>query len=174
MDAARRRLALIAAVAENGVIGNAGSLPWHISGDLKFFKARTMGKPVVMGRKTFQSIGRPLPGRPNIVVSRDPRFTASGVHLVRDIAAALALAERLAEESGAEEIMVIGGAEIYRQTLAQADRLYLTEVHRQVEGDAHFPAFDRRQWREVCRAARCGEAPGAPDYSFVILDRIAP
>lgn len=174
MASARRRVALIAAVAENGVIGEAGTLPWHISGDLKFFKARTMGKPLVMGRKTFQSIGRPLPGRPNIVISRDPRFSASGIHLVRDIAAALALADRLAGESGAEEIMVIGGAEIYSQTLARAERLYLTEVHRQVEGDAFFPRFDRSEWREVCREARCGEAPGVPDYSFVILDRIAP
>jgi dihydrofolate reductase len=168
------RLALIVAMAENGVIGRDGGLPWHISGDLKYFKARTIGKPVVMGRKTHESIGRPLPGRANIVVSRNPDFCVPGIHLAADLKAALTAAKEFAEESGAEEIMVMGGADIYRQALGSAERIYLTEVHAAVEGDARFPDFDRSEWREISRERHPADTPGSPAYSFVVLDRIAP
>lgn len=168
------RLALIVAMAENGVIGRDGGLPWHISADLKYFKARTSGKPVVMGRKTHQSIGRLLPGRPNIVVSRNPDFSVPGILMAGDLKTALAMAAQLAKESGAEEIIVMGGAEIYRQALVGADRIYLTEVHAAVEGDALFPNFDRSEWREISRERHPAAGADSPAYSFVILDRIAP
>ena len=121
-------VALIAAVARNGVIGAGDALPWRLSSDLKHFKALTMGKPLVMGRKTFQSIGRPLPGRAIIVVTRDEGFAADGVEIARDIEAALRLAEAKACAAGADEIIVAGGGEIYAQTIARAGRLYVTEV----------------------------------------------
>jgi dihydrofolate reductase len=168
------RVALIVAMAENGVIGRDGGLPWHISEDLKYFKARTIGKPVVMGRKTHQAIGRPLPGRPNIVVSRDPDFSVPGIHTAGGLKSALATAGDLAGDNGADEIMVIGGADIYCQALEGADRIYLTEVHAAVEGDARFPDFDRSEWREISRERHPAGGPGSPPYSFVILDRIAP
>lgn len=163
-------MALIAAVAQNGAIGRAGGLPWHISGDLKFFKAKTLGKPVIMGRKTYDSIGRPLPGRPNIVITRNPKFAAEGVEVVRDLDGATALAQRLAQDTGAEEIMVIGGAEIYAQAMPSADRLYITEVAASPEGDAFFPEIAASAWRESFREAHeGGEGPG---YCFVILERV--
>ena len=161
-------LSLIVSTAVDRVIGRDNQMLWRIPEDMAHFKATTMGKPVIMGRKTFQSIGRPLPGRTNIVVSRDPGFAAEGVEVVRDLEAALALAERHSKDD--KEIMVIGGAEIYRQTLARADRIYWTEVHRTVDGDAYFPELDRRQWREVRRR----DHPATPDgeaYSFVVLER---
>jgi len=164
-------MALIAAVAENGAIGQAGGLPWHISGDLKFFKAKTLGKPVIMGRKTYDSIGKPLPGRPNIVVTRNPEFAAEGVEVARDLESATALAASLARDSGAEEIMVIGGAQIYEQAIPCADRLYITEVAVAPDGDAFFPAVKSSAWRETFREAHDdGEGPA---YCFVILDRAA-
>jgi len=161
-------IALIAAVAENGVIGRAGGLPWRLSGDLKHFKAVTLGKPVVMGRKTFQSIGKPLPGRTNIVVTRDPDFRADGIETVPDLAAALERAQEIAGADG--EVMVIGGGDVYRQALPSADRLYLTEVHAAPDGDAHFPAFDRAGWRE---ASRTRHQENGTAYSFVVLERAA-
>lgn len=172
------RCALIVAMARNRVIGRDGGLPWRLPADLERFKALTMGKPIVMGRLTHQSIGRPLPGRANIVVSRDPDFTAEGVTVVRSVDAALRHAETVADTAGAAatgpaEIMVIGGAAIYAATLARADRIYLTEIHAKVEGDTLFPAFDRADWRETER--RDHPAAGdAPAHSFVVLDRIAP
>ena len=157
------RLALIAAVARNGVIG----LPWRISADLQHFKSTTMGKPIVMGRRTFESIGKALPGRPNIVVTRKVDFVADGVEVAADLDQALAIGAG----HGADEVMVIGGGEIYAMALPRADRLYLTEVHRDAAGDVHFPAFDRAQWREVSREdhAAAGETPA---FSFVTLERV--
>ena len=157
-------VSLIAAVAANGVIGRDGDLPWRLSDDLRHFKAMTLGKPVIMGRKTWQSIGRPLPGRRNIVVSRDAAFTAQGVEIVASIDAALAAI------AGAEEAMVIGGGAIYAQALARADRLYITDVHAEIEGDVHFPPFDRAAWRETARADRPA-SDGNPAFSFVTLER---
>lgn len=159
-------ISLIVAVAENGVIGRNGDLPWRIPADLKFFKAKTMGKPIVMGRKTWQSIGRPLPGRDNIVVTRDRGFVAPGAIVVADFASALTAAAK------APEVMVIGGAEIYEAALPHADRIYLTEVHAAPAGDTHMRAFDKSVWREVAREDH--EAEGdMPGFSFVTLDRNA-
>lgn len=138
------------AVAENGVIGRDGGMPWQLSTDLKRFKAQTMGKPVVMGRRTFESIGRPLPGRPNIVVTRDPGWRAEGVEAVRSLDDALTLARVRGRclPSG-DETCIIGGGEIYRQAIGRADRLHVTHVLARVEGDTHFPAIDPAVWRVV-------------------------
>jgi dihydrofolate reductase len=166
------RLSLIVAMAANRTIGLAGGMPWHLPGDLKFFKRTTMGHPVVMGRKTYQAIGGALPGRSNIVVTRDRGFTAPDADVVHDLAQALAKAEALAEIEGSEEIFVIGGADVYGQALEAADRIYLTEVEGEFPGDAFFPEFDRRPWRETAREPQKPDAPGGPAYDFVILDRI--
>jgi len=167
-------VALILARADNGVIGRDGGLPWHLSGDLKFFKAQTLGKPVVMGRKTYQSIGKPLPGRPNLVVTRDPAFRPEGVEVFADISTALAHARTLAKESGTEEVMVIGGGQIYAETLSLARRIYLTEVHAAPEGDTVFPDLDPADWREVRRDAPVSGGKGQPDFSIVVLERRRP
>ncbi|MEE2692898.1 MAG: dihydrofolate reductase [Pseudomonadota bacterium] len=167
------RVALVVAAAENGVIGSGGGLAWRISDDLKWFKRATLGKPIVMGRKTFDSIGRALPGRANIVVTRSPSFTASGVLRAATVDEALAIAAQEAGKAGAEEICIIGGGEIYRQTINLADRIYLTRVAARVDGDTRFPRIDRDEWREMA-AGGC-EANDKNQYScrFFILDRIA-
>ena len=158
-------ISLIVAVAENGVIGRNGDLPWRIPADLKFFKETTMGKPIVMGRKTWQSIGRPLPGRDNIVVTRDKDFSAPGATVVVGLEAAITAA------GDASEVMIIGGAQIYAEALSRAARVYLTEVHASPAGDIHLPAFAARDWREVAREDH--EAEGdLPGFSFVTLERI--
>ncbi|WP_299622612.1 dihydrofolate reductase [Pelagibius sp.] len=171
-------VALILARAENGVIGRAGGLPWHLSGDLKFFKAQTMGKPLVMGRKTYQSIGKPLPGRPNLAISRDPGFRPEGVEVFADLAAALVRAETLVAampgEGPRREIMVIGGGQIYAQALPLAERIYLTEVHAVLEGDTFFSELDPAEWREVSRDPQPSPGEGQPGFSFVILERVRP
>ncbi|MBB3048378.1 dihydrofolate reductase [Litorivivens lipolytica] len=136
------RLAMIAAMSRNRVIGRDNALPWHISADLKHFKRTTLGKPVVMGRKTYESIGRPLPGRTNIVVTRQQGYQPDGVRVATSTEAALALAEEVAVTDGAEEVMVIGGEQLYRSLLPHADHLYLTEVDAEVEGDAFFPELE--------------------------------
>lgn len=159
-------VSLIAAVGKNRVIGRAGALPWHLPADLHHFKALTMGKPIIMGRRTHESIGKALPGRHNIVISRNPDYRADGASVVASLAAALALAE----SDGAAEAMVIGGAEIYTQALAQADRIYLTEVADAPEGDVFFPEIDAGQWRETVREAAPAEAD-RPAFDFVTLQR---
>ncbi len=136
------KIVIVVAIAANGVIGREGDLPWRLSTDLKRFKVLTMGKPVVMGRKTWASLGRPLPGRPNIVVSRDPNFAAEGAELASSLASALDRARRHAEALGVDEICIIGGGEIYRQSIGIADVLHVTEVQAEVEGDTVFPAID--------------------------------
>jgi len=166
------RLALIVAMAANRVIGLEGGMPWHLPGDLKFFKRTTLGHPVVMGRKTYEAIGGALPGRANIVVTRNKDFTAADADVVHDLPAALAKARALAEIEGSGEVFVIGGADIYAQALDAADRIYMTEVAGDFPGDALFPELDRRQWRETGRELQPAETPGGPAYSFVILDRI--
>ncbi len=143
------RVSLIAAVAENGVIGRDGAVPWHLSSDLKRFKAITMGKPIVMGRKTFASIGRPLPGRTNIVVSRQKDFASPGVVVAPTLDAAMAAAREQAMHDGVDEVFVTGGAEIYPAALPEADRLYITHVAMEPAGDAVFPEIDPEIWREV-------------------------
>ncbi len=171
MTEGRVRIALIVAMADNRVIGRDGGLPWRIPADLKYFKAKTMGKPIVMGRRTYDSIGKPLPGRPNIVVTRRGGDFPDGVDIASDVDTALAIARQRAEEIGTDEIMVIGGATLYEALLPHADRLYLTEVHEAVEGDTFFPAFDNSDWREVAREDR-DDIHTAP-VSFVTLDRRA-
>jgi dihydrofolate reductase len=140
------KISLVAAVARNGVIGNAGGLPWRLSSDLRRFKAYTMGKPIIMGRKTFESIGKPLPGRANIVISRSDSWTANGIYRAESIDSALAMASEFAGTEGTDEICVIGGGEIYAQTLPYADRLHITFVDAKPEGDTKFPAIDPKQW----------------------------
>ena len=165
-------ISAIVAMARNRVIGNAGALPWRLSGDLKFFKATTLGKPVVMGRKTYESIGRPLPGRPNIVITRDRGFSAEGITVVHDIDAALAEAERQARAIGAAEIMIIGGAEIYAQALPRTDRLYITEIEADIDGDTVFPALEPRVWQQGDRTKAVVDEASGLSYSFITLDRI--
>lgn len=159
-------IALIAAVACNGAIGKGNELPWRISGDLQFFKRTTMGKPVVMGRKTYESIGRPLPGRTNIVITRNSNWTAGGVEVVESLEAALDLARELALAIGATELMVIGGAQVYRQAMPLAARLYVTEVDAEVEGDAFFPKIDD-SWVEVVR--ECYPASDKNEYNYALV-----
>lgn len=156
-------IALVVAMAENRVIGRGNALPWKISEDLRFFKKITMGKPIIMGRKTYQSIGRPLPGRTNIVISRDPDFSAEGVKTAPDLETAI----KLAKLESPEEIMIIGGAQIYALALPMAQRIYLTEVHEKIEGDAWFPDYNAAEWRETARE----DFEGNPAFSFVTLDR---
>ena len=164
-------VSLIVAVAENGVIGVAGAMPWKISSDLKYFKQKTLNKPVLMGRKTFEAIGRPLPDRDNVVVTRNEKFEHRGVFAVPSVALGLELAESLAEEKKAEEVMVIGGGEIYAQTLTFADRIYKTEVHADVVGDTIFPELDPGHWREISRTHH-QLAPGdSSAFAFVVLER---
>lgn len=165
------KLSLVWAMAQNRVIGRNNSLPWHLPEDLKYFKRITMGKPVIMGRKTFESIGRPLPGRTNIVITRNPDWAFEGVRTVHSLDAARQLCNSIGVIDGVDEAMVIGGAEIYRQALPMADRLYLTEVHAEVEGDTTFPDFDRRAWVEVSRADFEALGPNPYNYSFLVLDK---
>lgn len=150
-------LVLVVAAADNGVIGRDGAMPWHLPADLRRFRQLTMGKPVIMGRKTFQSIGKPLPGRHNIVLSRESGWSADGVSVVAGLPQAVALA---AEEAPAE-IMVIGGAQIYALARPLADRIELTRIHLSPAGDARFPDPDPTQWQEVGRESHAadGELP---------------
>jgi dihydrofolate reductase len=146
-------ISLVVAIAENGVIGRDGGLPWHMSSDLKTFRRVTMGKPLIMGRKTFQSLKKPLDGRDNIVVTRDAGFSADGALIANDFAAALACAERCAKARGVDEVMVIGGTNIFREALPLARFIYKTEVHGSPEGDAVFPDVDWSGWQEEAREA---------------------
>jgi dihydrofolate reductase len=166
-------LAIIVAAAENGVIGRNNGLPWHLPQDLRYFKQVTMGKPIVMGRKTFESIGRPLPGRSNIVISRNITFSAAGVRIVATLDEAISLADDIAQTDGAAEVVVIGGAEIYRLAMPRAQRLYLTEVHASVEGDAMLPPIHWPDWREVSRERHAASADNPFDYSFVVYERVS-
>ena len=159
------------AVASNGVIGRDNALPWRLPEDLRYFKRTTLGKPVIMGRKTFESIGRPLPGRPNIVVSRSIDWTATGVTVVDSLASALASGQALAASSGAEELMVIGGAQIYASALPLASRLYVTEVHAMVDGDTWFPPLDPADWQEIAREEHPATADNPYPYAFVVYER---
>ncbi|MGH8462715.1 MAG: dihydrofolate reductase, partial [Pseudomonas sp.] len=161
------KVALIWAMSRNRVIGRNNALPWHLSEDLRYFKRVTFGKPVIMGRKTWESIGRPLPGRANIVITRDADFQAEGVKVVHSLEQAVSLAESIAFLDGVDEAMVIGGAEIYALALPLAQRLYLTQVHAEVDGDACFPELDLSGWQESGRVDHAGADPNPYDYSFI-------
>ena len=165
------KLAIIVAQARNRVIGVNNKLPWHLPEDLKYFKRVTMGKPVIMGRNTYESIGRPLPGRTNIVISRQADYKPEGVEVVSSLEAARELAESIGLINGIEEAMVIGGAQIYEQALSLAGRLYLTEVDAEIQGDAWFPEFAREDWKEVGRESFSAEGSNPYNYSFIVLDR---
>jgi dihydrofolate reductase len=166
-------ITLIAAVAENGVIGRDNGLPWRLKSDMMHFRTLTMGKPVVMGRKTFRSIGRPLAGRTTIVVSRDRAFAAPGIVVAPDIEAALACARGDALRRGAECVMVAGGAELYAQTMPLAERLDITYVHRAVDGDTYFPVIDRSIWDETAREEHAAADGDEAAFAFVTYRRAA-
>ena len=162
---------MIVAMAENRVIGINNKLPWHLPNDLKYFKQVTMGKPIVMGRKTFESIGKPLPGRTNIVITRNAGWVSDGVKVAHSLNQAYELAAAIGEIDGQSELMIIGGDQIYQSSLSEVDRIYLTQVHASVEGDAWFPELDWSQWKEIGREDFSAEGPNPYDYSFIVLER---
>lgn len=169
-------LTLIAAVAENGVVGKDGALPWHISADLKYFKSVTMAKPMIMGRTTFESFPKPLPGRAHIILTRSPGYgeklkSFPNCYAVNSPKDALDLAEKLCQQSENNEAVVIGGAEVYQLFLPRTKKMYLTEVHAVVEGDTFFPAYDNNKWREVSREMAATDEKSGLAYSFVIYEK---
>jgi dihydrofolate reductase len=161
-------ISIIVAAAANDVIGRQNDLPWRLSADLQQFKRLTMGHAVVMGRKTYESIGRPLPGRRMIVITRQPNYAADGVEVVSSLPAALELAER----QGETDLFIIGGAEIFAHFLPRVNRLYWTRVHANVDGDVRFPAFDRREWRLVESTRHEADAKNEHPYSFELYERV--
>ena len=163
---------IVAAVAENGVIGRGNALPWRLKSDMAHFRTFTLGKPVTLGRKTFQSIGRPLAGRTTIVISRDQNFSAPGIVVAPDFASALATARGDALRRNAGAIIVAGGADIYAQALPLAPRLVITEVRKRVEGDARFPAIDSKLWRETARSAQKPGPEDEAEFAFVTYERV--
>ncbi len=168
-------LSMIIAAAQNRVMGTDNQMPWHLPNDLQYFKKVTMGKPMIMGRKTYESLGKPLPGRPHIIITRQPNYVPPNaneqVQVVSTIEQAISAAEQLLKDSAHDEAMVIGGAEICNLAFPYADRLYLTEVHAVVEGDVFFPEFDKNNWQEVSREnyPACEKNPF--DYSFVVYEK---
>lgn len=160
------RIVIVVAMSENRVIGRDGDLPWRISADLKHFKAVTMGHPILMGRKTWDSLGRPLPGRRNIVITRNSDFAAEGTERAASMDDALAMC------AGAEKAMIIGGGQIYADVLDKTDIIELTEVHAETEGDTYFPEIDPTNWRETARERFDAETPDGPAFSFVTLQRV--
>ena len=159
------RVSLIVAMAKNRVIGVNNTLPWHLPADLKRFKSLTMGHHIVMGRKTYESIGKPLPGRTSVVVTRNPDYSVPGVIMENSLEAAIAAC------GDDEDIFVIGGAELYRQAVTLADRIYLTEIEAEISGDAHFTELDSKQWQETGRESHDRDEKNAYKYHFVIYDR---
>lgn len=158
-------ISIIAALADNMVIGNKNSLPWKLSADMEYFKKTTLGKPIIMGAKTFESIGMALPNRKNIILSHDKNYRAKGCVVVTSIEQAL---EEVGED---EEVMIAGGASVYKQFLPLANRLYLTFIHYDFEGDAYFPEFDINQWKEIKRIDKKPDKKNLYSYSFVIFER---
>ncbi len=160
-------ISLIVAVAENGVIGRNNELPWRLSSDLKRFRCLTMGKPMIMGRRTFQSIGKVLDGRDNIIVTRDPSLKIEGAYVVNSVDEALEIGLARAKIAGADEIMMIGGAELYRLFLPVATSIYYTLVHAEPEGDATFPTLNMAEWQEISRDDFKASAADSNDYSYI-------
>jgi len=158
-------VSFIVAMDRNRVIGRNGKLPWRLSADLKHFKAVTMGKPIIMGRKTHESIGRPLPGRENVVITNDRGYQAPGCTVLHSMECVFA------KFNNVDEILIMGGADLYRQLFDRAARIYLTEVHAELEGDTWFPEFDRESWAEIERQDFKADGKNEYDYSFVVLER---
>ncbi len=165
------RKALMVAMARNRVIGRNNKLPWYLPEDLRYFKQVTLGKPIIMGRKTHESIGRPLPGRLNLVITRDAQWHSDGVSVVHSLEQALEQAQHQALIDGCEEVVIIGGSQIYTEALPVVDRLYITEVHAEVEGDTLFPVVDWHQWAESAREDHSASENNPYDYSLVVYDR---
>jgi len=160
------RISIIVALADNRVIGSKNQLPWKLSSDLKHFKEVTMSKPIIMGRKTYESIGRPLPGRKNIVLTTIKHFAIPGCEVVNNFDDALTAA------GDADEVFVIGGATIYNEALPHADKLFMTHIHAEVEGDTFFPDWDKTQWREVSREDHKADEKNEHPYTFAIYERL--
>ena len=160
-------ISLVVAMDNNGIIGKEGMLPWHLSSDLKHFRKITMGKPIIMGRKTHESIGRPLPGRENVIITHDKDYVAKDCTVLNSLECVYARFHDI------DEIMIMGGADLYQQTIDKAQRIYLTEVHADLEGDTWFPQFDREKWEEVERYDFRADEKNEYDYSFVILEKAA-
>jgi dihydrofolate reductase len=165
MSAAGPLISLLVAVTENGVIGRDNGMPWHLPDDLRHFKALTLGKPVLMGRRTYQSIGRPLPGRTNLVLTRDPTWTVAGVTAVADLDAAVRAA------GSAAELVVAGGAQVYALALPRATRIYLTRIHAVIDGDTRLPELDLHHWHELSRELHPIDVRHPYAMSFVTLER---
>ncbi|KQT21296.1 MULTISPECIES: dihydrofolate reductase [unclassified Bradyrhizobium] len=163
-------IVFVVAIAENGVIGAGNAIPWRLKSDMAHFKALTIGKPVIMGRKTFESLRRPLPGRTNIVITRDAAYRAAGAIVTTSVAAADAVARGDALRRSVTEVAVIGGAEIYRQWLDRADRLEITEVHARPDGDTHFD-IDKAKWNEIVRIRHPAGPDDSVDFSYVTYRR---
>ena len=163
-------ISLIVAADENNVIGHQGSLPWKLPADMKFFRETTKGHPVIMGRKTYASIGRALPGRQNVVVTRQEDFEAPGCKVVNSLVDAIVVASMA---DGNEEIFVIGGGELYRDVLPSADRVYLTRVHASVEGDTTFPELNPKEWKEIDRREHPADAENPEAMTFLVYDKQA-
>nr|WP_223270247.1 type 3 dihydrofolate reductase [Colwellia sp. C1TZA3] len=159
-------LSMIVAHANNRVIGKNNDMPWHLPADLAYFKKTTLGKPIIMGRKTFQSIGRPLPGRKNIVISRDDNFQAEGVEVVHSVDAALALVVDNAEA------MVIGGGAIYQHCLAAAQRLYITHINADIDGDTYFPEYDLTVWKKIASDIRPSDEKNLYQLDFSVYEKV--
>jgi dihydrofolate reductase len=165
-------LAIIVAQSRNSVIGVNNDLPWRLPKDLQYFKRVTLGKPIIMGRKTYESIGKPLPGRTNIVITSNTDYSVEGVQVVHSLEEAVELGIVVAKEQGQCEVMVIGGAQIYQQALEQSSKLYITEVDAHIEGDAHFPEVNYSEYREVERENHASDESNPYDYSFVCYERV--
>lgn len=171
-------LSMIVATADNNIIGKDNDMPWHLPADLAYFKKVTLGKPIIMGRKTYESIGRPLPGRRNIVISRNEDYIpqgkgAEGVDTVTSVEQALSLVDGSNGEEAVEEIMVIGGGAIYKHCLASAQRLYITHIRASIDGDTQFPHYDDGSWHKVASEVRASDEKNAHELDFCVYERIA-
>ena len=163
-------VSLIVAATRNQVIGRDNQMPWHLPADLRYFKQRTLGKPIIMGRKTWESLGRPLPGRLNIVVTRQTDIALEGAEVFADLQAAIERGQEWASEQGVDEVMVIGGGQLYQQALALTQRVYLTRIDLELEGDTFFPVLDARQWQQTEAQAHPAQEQ-EPGYTFEVWQR---
>ena len=165
------RISMIAAMADQRVIGKDQKMPWHLPADLAFFKKTTLGSPIIMGRKTYESIGRPLPKRLNIIVTRNPDLKIAGCEVATSLDQAISIAKKKSPDS--DEVFITGGSHLYTSFLPQADRLYLTLIDAQLEGDTFFPDYRQYQWHELERSEHQADEKNSYPYSFLILDRVA-